>query len=103
MQQLTSSSLFQTLVSLTEGAEQLGAQLSQAAKKLRETGEMPNDQLLEAIVELRRNFLDCKAHGLALGESAALSSVPAAATLTSLRDLKNLVYSIAKAEGQKIL
>ncbi len=103
MQQPTSSSLFQILVSLTEVAEQLSTQLSQAAKKLRETGEMPSDQLLEDVVELRRNFLDCQVQGLAMGEAAALSSVPAAATLTSLRDLKNLVYSIAKAEGQKIL
>jgi hypothetical protein len=101
MQQFTSSSLFQTLATLTDRAEQLSAQLSKAAKRLHEAGDIPNEELLEAVTEFRRTFFTLRDQGLTTAESLATPSCPPSGAPTSLHDLKALVQSIAQEEERK--
>lgn len=103
MQQLTSSSLFQALTSLTELSGQLSVHLAHAAKRLHDTGEVPHEHLLEEIATFRQRFTDLGARGLAAAEALAIPSLPSATELTSLRDLKVLAQGVAKVEEQRTL
>jgi hypothetical protein len=103
MQQLTSSSLFQSLTSLTELSGQLSVRLAQAAKRLHETGEVPSETLLEEVATFRQRFLDLSTRGLAVAETLAIPALPPAEELISLHDLKALVQGIAKVEEQRTL
>ncbi len=72
MQQLTSSSLFQALSSLTELSGQLSLQLAQVAKRLHEMGKVPSETLLEEVATFRQRFLDLSTRGLAVAETLAI-------------------------------
>src|SRR5690242_16963625 len=98
MQRLTSSSLFQTLTSLTESAEQVGVQLTKAAKRLHEAGEIPSEELLELITKFRQDFLVLRDQGLTTAKSLATPAFPVAETPISLYDLKTLIQSIVQEE-----
>ncbi len=101
MEQLSSSSLLQTLDSLTEAGEELSVQLSQAAKKLREAGALPSEELVEALNEFRQNFFALREQGLMVAESFPAPSFMRPEPLTSLLDLKTLIQSLAEEEGRK--
>ncbi|MGE0681254.1 MAG: hypothetical protein AB7P69_10205, partial [Candidatus Binatia bacterium] len=103
MQQLTSSSLFQTFTSLTEVSGQLSAQLTQAAKDLQEKGEIPGERLIEDVATLRRQFLELRTHGVAAAEALSISSLPSGDTLTSLHALQALLEHVSKAEEHRTL
>lgn len=103
MQQLTSSSLFQALASLTELSGQLSVHLAHAAKRLHDTGEVPHEHLIEEIATFRQRFQDLGARELTAAEALAVPSLPLAAELTSLRDLKTLAHNVAKFEEQRTL
>jgi hypothetical protein len=101
MEQLSSSFLFHSLTSLTETAEQLSVQLTQAAKKLHDTGEIPREDLLEAVTDLRERFLTLKEQGLATAEALATPTLPQPETLLSLDDLKTLAQGVAAEEEKR--
>lgn len=103
MPQPTAASLFQTFNAVTESAGRLGAQLVQAGKDLQETGELPDERLIEELETFRRHFLDLRRQGSAAADALALPSVPSAAALTSLGDIKTLIQGIAKLEEQQAL
>jgi hypothetical protein len=101
MQQLTSSSLFQTFTSLTEVSSQLSAQLAQAAKDLQEKGAIPNERLLEDVTALRRQFLELRTQGVAVAATLSVPSLPPVETISSLHALQALLQDVSKAEEQR--
>jgi hypothetical protein len=103
MQQLASSSLFQTFTSLTEVSNQLRVQLAQAAKDLQEKGEIPGERLIEDLMTLRRQFLELSRQGMTVAEALSISSLPPGETLTSLRALQTLLERVSKAEEHRTL
>jgi hypothetical protein len=103
MQQLTSSSLFQTLTAVTEAARRLSEQLVEAANNLQEKGEFPGERLFDDITALRRQFFDLHSQGAALAEALSISSPPPVETSRSLHALQALLQEISKAEEQQTL
>lgn len=84
----------QPLAALTQRFSALGAKLAEAARALAQSGTLPPEPLLEELAAARGEFVDLRASVL---EAAQAFSVQAAADVTSLAALQQLVRAVVEA------
>lgn len=101
MTQTESAGLLQLSATLTEKFHHLAAQLSAAAVALRDPGTLPTESVLDELAAARTDFVDLRAHSLALAHALAISPVPPQEALVSLADVKSLLWTVKQAEEQK--
>ncbi|MGL5062861.1 MAG: hypothetical protein ACRC62_23035 [Microcoleus sp.] len=86
--------LLQQIGRLSETYVNLADRLSQAAKQLQDTGIPPAESLLQETATYCRNFATVKTQAIELNKSAAIGEI------ASLKDIQNLVETIAASGGK---
>ncbi|MBI3801876.1 MAG: hypothetical protein HY268_33510 [Deltaproteobacteria bacterium] len=93
--------LAQQLARLSESFSELGASVSVAANELRRVGKPAPDNLIKQMISSQQDFAELRNRVLDLAQHFAISPLPSISGLTSLDDLKALLYSIRQAESQR--
>ncbi|MEG4345421.1 hypothetical protein QUB70_19420 [Microcoleus sp. A003_D6] len=87
--------LLQQIARLSETYGNLADRLWQAAKQLQDSGLPPSDSLLQEVATYSRNFATVQKQALELNKSAI-----APGEIASLKDIQNLVQTVAASEGK---
>ncbi len=87
--------LLQQIARLSETYGNLASRLSQAAKQLQDSGLPPSDSLLQETAAYSRNFAEVQKKALELNKSAL-----APGEITSLKNIQNLVETVATSAGK---
>ena len=91
----THKDLLQQIAQLSDTYGNLADRLSRAAKQLQDSGLPPSDSLLQEIAAYSRNFAEVQKKALELNKSAL-----APGEITSIKDIQNLVETVASNAGK---
>lgn len=91
----THKDLLQQIARLSEIYPNLADRLAQAAKQLQDSGLPPSESLLQEIVSYSRNFSVVQKQALEVSNSAITPG-----EVTSLKEIQNLIQTIAASEGK---
>lgn len=101
MTQSEAAALLQLSAALTEKFHHVATQLSTTVVALRDPGTPPPEQILDALVAVRNEFMDLRAQALALAQAWAVSPLPPPEALASLTDVASLLSTVKQAEEQR--